>query len=98
MSTVETGIPVAIISVAGAFRSGKSFLLSLFIRSLEGHNIDPSDKSVLGGFDGDANGFFWKAGIEPNTQGMTVWSKPYFIDRSVGGRKSKMTVLLVDTQ
>ncbi|CAN0489010.1 unnamed protein product, partial [Scytosiphon promiscuus] len=35
VSTVETGIPVAIISVAGAFRSGKSFLLSLFIRSLE---------------------------------------------------------------
>jgi len=35
MSQVELGMPVAIVSVVGAFRSGKSFLLSCFLASLE---------------------------------------------------------------
>ncbi len=34
MSQVELGMPVAIVSVVGAFRSGKSFLLSCFLESL----------------------------------------------------------------
>lgn len=35
MSTVEPGVPVAFVSVVGAFRSGKSFLLSCFLESLK---------------------------------------------------------------
>lgn len=35
MNQVDLGVPVAIVTVVGAFRSGKSFLLSYFVRILE---------------------------------------------------------------
>lgn len=36
---VDTGMPVAVVSVLGAFRSGKSFLLSWFLKVLNGADM-----------------------------------------------------------
>ncbi|CAM9987697.1 unnamed protein product [Ectocarpus fasciculatus] len=98
MRQVPLGTPVAIISVAGAFRSGKSSLLSWFVRSLSGDEIDsPDGKGILGGVNGGAGGFVNKGGHKPHTQGMHIWSKP-FTKRTGRGKKNEMAVLLVDTQ
>eukprot|EP00903_Cladosiphon_okamuranus_P009553 g9097.t1 len=100
MSQVESDMPVAIVSVVGAFRSGKSFLLSCFLKSLEANESDGTFKEgVLGGKSGTKNGFSWKGGTEGHTQGMMVWSKPFIreVDDGKGGR-TNMAVLLVDTQ
>ncbi|CAM9651049.1 unnamed protein product, partial [Hapterophycus canaliculatus] len=53
----------------------------------------------VGGRSGGEGGFSWKGGIEGHTQGMMVWSRPFIreVDDGEGGR-TKMAVLLVDTQ
>ncbi|CAK8698143.1 unnamed protein product [Clavelina lepadiformis] len=84
--------PVMIISVAGAMREGKSFLLNLFLMYLEsGMSKDwlSNEEKVI------PQKFEWKAGVERTTLGVYLWNKPYFIT-SAGG--TKITVLLMDTQ
>ncbi|XP_076807523.1 atlastin-3-like isoform X2 [Clavelina lepadiformis] len=84
--------PVMIISVAGAMREGKSFLLNLFLMYLEsGMSKDwlSDEEKVI------PQKFEWKAGVERTTLGVYLWNKPYFIT-SAGG--TKITVLLMDTQ
>ncbi len=53
----------------------------------------------MGGANGRSDGFSWAGGHQPHTQGMTVWSQPFIreVDHGEGGR-TKMAVLLVDTQ
>nr|CAB3224308.1 atlastin-2 [Phallusia mammillata] len=90
--------PVAIYSISGAFRKGKSFLLNLFIKYLEkleagngqevGHNWMDAKNNALGGFS-------WRGGMEPNTQGILIYSKPFVI-KNLKGRKT--AVFLMDTQ
>ncbi|CAM9134863.1 unnamed protein product, partial [Hapterophycus canaliculatus] len=88
MRQVDVGLPVAIISVVGAFRSGKSFLLSFFLKILESEQAGESK-----------GGFSWKGGIEGHTQGMMVWSRPFIREVNDGkGGRTKTAVLLVDTQ
>lgn len=97
LEKVPSEMKVAVVSVVGAFRTGKSFLLSWFLRYLEhittkqeGDDTTeiPWYKSIdsLG-----KNGFSWKAGAERNTTGIWVWSEPYVL-------KNNTAVLLIDTQ
>nr|XP_039247450.1 atlastin-1-like [Styela clava] len=66
---------VMVLTVAGAMREGKSFILNLFIKYLE----SGMSSSWL---DGDENntlaGFSWRGGTKSNTMGILMWSKPYF--------------------
>ncbi|XP_076805691.1 atlastin-2-like isoform X2 [Clavelina lepadiformis] len=84
--------PVMIVSIAGAMREGKSFLLSLLILYLEsGMSPDWTTK-------GDQplkRHFRWTTGFDRETLGIYMWSKPYVVSKS---DKSKVAILLMDTQ
>ena len=102
LDQVPLGTKVAVLSVVGAFRTGKSFLLSWFLRYL--HHLetnDKQDKQTISTkpwykqFDSLGNdGFEWKGGSERNTTGIWMWSKPFLLSKG----KQPMALLLVDTQ
>ncbi|XP_061602214.1 atlastin-2 isoform X2 [Cololabis saira] len=82
---------VVVVSVAGAFRKGKSFLLDFMLRYM--HNQETS--SWIGGDDEPLTGFTWRGGCERETTGIQAWSEVFVVDKPDG---SKVAVLLVDTQ
>ncbi|KAK3554208.1 hypothetical protein QTP70_020086 [Hemibagrus guttatus] len=82
---------VVVLSVAGAFRKGKSFLLDFMLRYV--HN--QSSESWMGGDDEPLTGFSWRGGCERETTGIQAWSEVFVVEKSDG---SKVAVLLVDTQ
>mmetsp|Transcript_21838 Transcript_21838/g.45584 ORF Transcript_21838/g.45584 Transcript_21838/m.45584 type:complete len:596 (-) Transcript_21838:94-1881(-) len=104
LGLVPPGWKVSVISVVGAFRTGKSFLLSWFLRYLyalercQKNKTSLKDEKVpwykqfetLG-----KDGFDWKAGSERNTTGIWMWSHPFFLEMDNG---ENVAVLLVDTQ
>ncbi|XP_068183565.1 atlastin-2-like [Antennarius striatus] len=81
---------VVVVSVAGAFRKGKSFLLDFMLRYM--HN---SRESWMGSDDDPLTGFTWRGGCERETTGIQIWSEVFVVDKPDG---SKVAVLLVDTQ
>merc|ERR1711959_210525 len=107
-----TGIDkIAIVSVVGAFRAGKSFLLDVFLRYLRNTNgtedAFPEDPNGLpewltcGGTqprltEGQGQpGFSWRSGRERTTTGMWMFSKPFV---RVDAEGQEIAVLLMDTQ
>ncbi|MCI4376459.1 hypothetical protein PGIGA_G00188730 [Pangasianodon gigas] len=82
---------VVVLSVAGAFRKGKSFLLDFMLRYM--HN--QSSESWMGGDDEPLTGFSWRGGCERETTGIQAWSEVFVVEKTDG---SKVAVLLVDTQ
>jgi atlastin len=106
--------PVAVVSVVGAFRTGKSFLLSWLLRYLDRYasattsttgsnktNDKPwyASKSSSTSASLGNDGFEWKAGSERNTTGIWMWSRPFFLPSGTDTAQQPDTaVLLVDTQ
>ncbi|KAF6726574.1 Atlastin-3 [Oryzias melastigma] len=82
---------VVVLSVAGAFRKGKSFLLDFMIRYM--HRKE--DKNWLGRDDEPLTGFSWRGGSEPETTGIQLWSEVFVVQKSDG---SEVAVVLMDTQ
>ncbi|XP_048734491.1 atlastin-2-like [Ostrea edulis] len=82
---------VVVVSVAGAFRKGKSFLLDFFLRylSAKGH------PDWLGEDDSPLEGFNWRGGSERETTGILLWSEPFICKIPSG---EEVAVLLMDTQ
>lgn len=98
LDRILAGIPsdyrVAVVSVVGAFRTGKSFLLSWFVQFL---SKGKSDQKVKGPWYSQCKslgnkGFEWKAGSERNTTGIWMWSQAFLSDTD------NVATLLVDTQ
>ncbi|KAM8859075.1 atlastin-2-like isoform 1-T1 [Spinachia spinachia] len=81
---------VVVVSVAGAFRKGKSFLLDFMLRYMHRQG-----ESWMGGDDEPLTGFTWRGGCERETTGIQIWSKVFVVDKPDG---SQVAVLLVDTQ
>ncbi|XP_074599936.1 atlastin GTPase [Brevipalpus obovatus] len=81
--------PVAVVSIAGDFRKGKSFLLNLFVRYLQKKDNWLVDK------DEPLRGFSWRGGHERDTSGILMWSKPFITKRKDG---REIAILLMDTQ
>ncbi|KAG9344313.1 hypothetical protein JZ751_010982 [Albula glossodonta] len=82
---------VVVLSVAGAFRKGKSFLLDFMLRYMYNKTSD----SWLGGNEEPLTGFTWRGGCERETTGIQLWSDVFVVDKPDG---SKVAVLLIDTQ
>jgi len=83
---------VCVVSVAGAFRKGKSFLLDFFLRFLSRCGQD----GWMGSDDEPLTGFHWKGGSERDTTGILMWSEPFILKRRE--TNEEVCVLLMDTQ
>jgi len=88
-------LPVSVISVTGAFRTGKSFLLNYLLRYLTAIENEESEDQWLGDFDQELEGFKWRRGADPETSGIMAWNKVFVIEPIPG---QKQAVLLLDTQ
>lgn len=87
---------VVIVSVAGAFRKGKSFLLNFFLRYLKAKYLENDNSDQWLGTDNEVlNGFSWCGGSDRNTTGILMWSDVFLTELS-GGRK--VAIFLLDTQ
>ncbi|XP_049303139.1 atlastin-like [Bactrocera dorsalis] len=88
---------VSVISVAGAFRKGKSFLLDFCLRYMYakyGHN-NLSEKDWLGDENAPLKGFSWRGGSQRDTTGILIWSDIFLYDHPNG---EKVAIILMDTQ
>ncbi|CAG0885791.1 unnamed protein product [Darwinula stevensoni] len=83
--------PVAVLSIAGGARRGKSFLLSLFLRYLRAQGsedwLDDEDIPVTG--------FAWKMSAKRVTTGIHIWDDIFTL-RLPNGQEA--CVLLMDTE
>ncbi|MED6276363.1 Alkyltransferase-like protein 1 [Characodon lateralis] len=82
---------VVAISVAGAFRKGKSFLMDFMLRYMYNH----ASENWLGDANEALTGFSWRGGSERETTGIQIWSEVFLVDKPDG---RKVAVLLMDTQ
>eukprot|EP00536_Pseudo-nitzschia_multiseries_P003452 jgi/Psemu1/236703/estExt_Genewise1.C_530078 len=102
MRKIPPGWKVAVISVVGAFRTGKSFLLTWFLAYLkELKNMGSADQLIDGdkkwfekieSIENDA--FHWRGGSERNTTGIWMWSHPHFVKKG----DESIAILIVDSQ
>jgi len=84
--------PLCIVSVAGAFRRGKSFLLDFLLRFLSNGGKD----DWLGSEDNvPLTGFHWRGGADRDTTGILMWSKVFEVKLPCG---KDVAVVLMDTQ
>lgn len=82
---------LAIISVAGLLRKGKSFLLSLFVRFL----LNGSADNWLDNLDEKSEGFEWQNGSEAHTSGILIWPEIFYYKNS---DDEEIGIILMDTQ
>lgn len=100
--------PLCVVSIAGDFRKGKSFMLNFFLRylyhvsekqsrenDLVSLSSEDLDKNWLGDKNEELKGFSWRGGSKPETTGILVWDDPIIIKRPNG---EEVAVLLMDTQ
>ncbi|XP_028658597.1 atlastin-3 [Erpetoichthys calabaricus] len=85
-------LDVVVVSVAGAFRKGKSFLLDFMLRYM---SRKKEADLWLGGEDEPLSGFSWRGGSEPETTGIQIWSEIFVVEKP---NKKKVAVVLMDTQ
>ncbi|RWS30437.1 atlastin-2-like protein [Leptotrombidium deliense] len=83
--------PVAVISIAGDFRKGKSFLLNFFLNYLRYE----MKGDWLTGHNEPLKGFSWRGGSERDTTGILMWSEPFIVKSGSG---QEVAILLMDTQ
>jgi len=86
--------PVVVISIAGDFRKGKSFMLNFFLRYLKAAEQGNS-KTWLSDKDQPLKGFSWRCGMKRDTSGILMWSEPFNLTLKNG---KEIAVLLMDTQ
>ncbi|XP_069577727.1 atlastin-2-like isoform X1 [Brachyistius frenatus] len=82
---------VVVVSVAGAFRKGKSFLLDFMLRYM----YKQTSNLWVGSEEEPLTGFTWRGGCERETTGILAWSEVFVVEKPDG---SKVAVLLIDTQ
>jgi atlastin len=111
MAQIPSDMKVALVSIVGAFRTGKSFLLTLILRYLsnekaKGGLIDYNEWIGEDSLEGNTNegqkgdkaekSFAWRGGRERNTTGIWMWSRAFI--RKCPKTGDDMAILLLDTQ
>lgn len=86
---------ISIVSVAGAFRKGKSFLLSFFLRYLEASTKKKNVENWLGDPEAPLVGFSWKGGSARHTTGILIWPEIFYYTKEDG---TEVGIILMDTQ
>uniref|UniRef100_A0AC35U8V1 GB1/RHD3-type G domain-containing protein n=1 Tax=Rhabditophanes sp. KR3021 TaxID=114890 RepID=A0AC35U8V1_9BILA len=88
---------VVVVSVAGAYRKGKSFLLNFFIRYLKAKEVGVEERTTDKWIDtdDDLTGFSWKGGSVRDTTGILIWSKLFVLKDK---NNEDIVVILMDTQ
>ncbi|KAH9393030.1 putative RING-H2 finger protein [Tyrophagus putrescentiae] len=84
--------PVVVVSIAGDFRKGKSFMLNHFLRYLQ---AGCGTADWLADPSAPLKGFSWRGGCARDTTGILMWSEPFVIKRDDG---TDVAVVLMDTQ
>ncbi|XP_040826627.1 atlastin-3 isoform X1 [Ochotona curzoniae] len=87
-------LDVVVVSVAGAFRKGKSFILDFMLRYLYSQK-EGGHSNWLGDAEEPLTGFSWRGGSDPETTGIQIWSEVFTVEKP-GGKK--VAVVLMDTQ
>ena len=101
LKKVPADTEIGVISIAGEFRKGKSFLLNFFLQYLQ-HRINYSSRQ----FGADklppwlkdvekSQGFKFMAGRNRETTGIIVWNEPFLIQMK---NEKELAVLLIDSQ
>ncbi|XP_067877806.1 LOW QUALITY PROTEIN: atlastin-3-like [Heterodontus francisci] len=84
---------VMVLSVAGAFRKGKSFLLDFMLRFLYKQDTENWILNELDGKDDKPlTGFSWRGGSDPDTNGIQMWTEVFIV------QQPSVAVVLMDTQ
>ncbi|XP_060523821.1 atlastin isoform X2 [Cylas formicarius] len=87
---------VVVVSVAGAFRHGKSFLLDFFLRYMNVKYVQKQNSSNwIGSEETPLEGFSWRGGSERDTTGILMWSEVFLTELTTG---EKVAIILLDTQ
>uniref|UniRef100_A0A158Q8F4 GB1/RHD3-type G domain-containing protein n=1 Tax=Elaeophora elaphi TaxID=1147741 RepID=A0A158Q8F4_9BILA len=96
-SIANKKIFVVIISVAGVFRKGKSFLLNIFLDYLYSLQKSQQNDTTLEWLldDSQLGGFHWRSGMKRDTAGIWIWGEPIMIEAANG---ETYAVVLMDTQ
>ena len=106
LDAIPEDMPVSIVSIIGAFRTGKSFILNVLLKFFEsnahrhhfGINADrifENNDIIPGNRNSFNNGFVWCNGIESQTMGIWIWNKPIIYNHPINGSRA---IILLDTQ
>lgn len=109
-SQVKSDTEVGIISIAGEYRKGKSFLLNFFLQYLQYRTqhgspaLTPESEMVnvirhqnhtwLRDIQ-KGSGFHFKSGIRRDTTGISMWSQPFLIKKKNG---KELAIIVMDSQ
>ncbi|KAL5276425.1 ATL2.2 family protein [Megaselia abdita] len=85
---------IVVISIAGAFRKGKSFLLGFFLRYLNAQYVRKDATNWMENGGDVLEGFSWKNGCTRDTTGILMWSQIFLHNKG----KEKIAIMLLDTQ
>lgn len=92
---VDPECDISIISIAGALRKGKSFMLNFFLRYLRASVEDQENGEWINLNEPFDNGFHWKNGSTADTSGILIWPEVFYQLNNQGERTA---IILMDTQ
>uniref|UniRef100_A0AC35TQT1 GB1/RHD3-type G domain-containing protein n=1 Tax=Rhabditophanes sp. KR3021 TaxID=114890 RepID=A0AC35TQT1_9BILA len=85
---------VSVISIAGSFRKGKSFILNYLLKYLNSHKDGYVNRNWMD-IDGKLEGFSWRGGIKRDTIGILIWNELFIVKDQNG---EEIVIILMDTQ